>query len=280
MKNSTLIALVSASRHAAIAGSALLLLAACSSPPNGYGVAAPPRIAEDTAPVDAAPYRNSQSTYLALVTRMQQNGLWFASLAHVEALEQQWGPSPESQRLRADALRQTGQTEQSEKIYLQLMGTPQQAAAYHGRGLLAGARDDFAQAADLLEEARRQTPTDALLLNDLGYAQLRAGRLDAARMPLMQAQQLLPDNPKVLGNIALLLLAEGKPGLAQTLMEESRLPVATRTAIAREAMRLDLPTATRSATTNGGQDIQEAAAGAPLVLKASGWMSARIPATQ
>ncbi|WP_198970026.1 tetratricopeptide repeat protein [Xylophilus sp. ASV27] len=268
MKNSALIVLVPA-----------FVLAACSSTPNGYGVAAPPRIAEDTPPVDAAPYRDSQTTYLALINRMQQNGLWFASLAHVDALEQQWGRSPDSQRLRADALRQTGQAEQSEKIYLQLAGTPQQAAASHGRGLIAAARGDFAQAAELLEAARRQTPTDALLLNDLGYAQLRAGRLEAARMPLMQAQQLQPDNPKVLGNIALLLLAEGKPGLAQTLMEESRLPVATRAAIAREAARLDLPTAASATATDAAQDPPQAAAGAPLVLKASGWMSARIQGT-
>ncbi|XAH24547.1 hypothetical protein AAFF27_04970 [Xylophilus sp. GW821-FHT01B05] len=288
MKTSPRTLVAAPARAAAIATTALLLAACSSSPPNGYGVATPPppRITETAAPTDAAPHRDSQASYLTLVSRMQQNGLWFASLAHIDALEQQWGASPESQRLRADALRQTGQLEQSEKIYLQLAGTPQQTAAYHGRGLLAGARGDFAQAADLLEDARRQTPTDGLLLNDLGYAQMRAGRLEAARMPLMQAQQLLPENPKVLGNIALLLLAEDKPALAQALMDESRLPSETRAAIAQEAKSMGLhaaapppTTATVAATSQETPElpvIHEAAVSAPLVLKTSGWMSARI----
>jgi Flp pilus assembly protein TadD len=100
----------------------------------------------------------------------------------------------------------------------------------------------------------------------------------------MQAQQLLPENPKVLGNIALLLLAEDKPALAQALMDESRLPSETRAAIAQEAKSLGLhaaapaPAATTSAMGQATPEIpaiHEAAAGAPLVLKTSGWMSAR-----
>ncbi|MCW5652850.1 tetratricopeptide repeat protein [Hydrogenophaga sp.] len=203
----------------------LLALGACTSlPPDPAGAAE-----------TAQPGLDNQATYLALVRQMQGNGMWFASLAHIDALEQRWGSTPATRLLRAQAFRHTGQDAPSAALYEQLTGTTERAAALRGLGLLAGTRGDYAEAATLFQQAREARPTDGLLLNDLGYAYLMAGRFDAARLPLMQAQQLLPDHPRVRSNLALYLLTQGDTAAARRWMDEARLSDAARSAIEQQA---------------------------------------------
>ncbi|MCJ0763908.1 tetratricopeptide repeat protein [Variovorax terrae] len=224
--------------HTIAAGCLAILASACSTAPSGYGIATGPR--PPAASVED-PQVNTAATYLTLIRQMQQRGLWFASLAHIDALEQQWGTSPEAALLRADALRQTGQAASSEQAYRKLMGTALEAAGYRGLGLLAAAQGDYARAIQMFEQAQRRSPTDALLLSDLGYAYMKAGRLAQARIPIMQAAQLQPEMPKVQGNFALYLLVDGKPQQAGALMDKHGMPDEVRAVIAREAaeMRLD-----------------------------------------
>jgi len=216
----------------------LLSLGGCAGNKSDYpGAAEQQRRAEAAATSDVdASVTDSASTYLKLVDRIQRDGLWFASLAHIDALEQRWGSSPDSTRMRADALRQTDQASESRKFYAKLMGTPLEAAGYRGLGLIAGSEADYPQAVRLLEEAQRRTPTDGVLLSDLGYAQMRAGRVAQARVPLMQALQLASDNIQVQVNAALYLQANGQVAQAEALMDETKMPPATRAAI-REAAR-------------------------------------------
>ncbi|ETH26476.1 tetratricopeptide repeat protein [Bordetella pertussis CHLA-20] len=131
---------------------------------------------------------------LSLIREAQREGRYFASLAYLDAYRQNFGDSPQVAVMRADALRMTGQIAQSESAYRALTGTDQAAAAWHGLGLLAGGRGDFDQAADYLARATRLRPTDANMLNDLGYALLRAGDPRGARLPLGQAAELAPAN--------------------------------------------------------------------------------------
>ncbi|MDM0087708.1 MULTISPECIES: hypothetical protein [unclassified Variovorax] len=218
---------------------ALLALAGCAGTKSNYpGAAEQHERAEANAMSDASTgaITDSVGTYLKLVERMQRDGLWFASLAHIDALEQRWGSSPDSTRMRADALRQTDQVEESRKLYEKLLGTPIEAAGYRGLGLIAGGEADYLRAVRMLEQAQRRAPTDGGLLSDLGYAQMRAGRLAQARVPLMQALQLAPENPQVHANAALYLQASGQAAQAQALMEDSKMPAATRAAI-QEAAR-------------------------------------------
>lgn len=270
-----------------LAAAALLAtLPGCGSAQKGHYLAAAtqPRVnpeeaaVQAAAPDPAAANINTQDTYLKLVDRMQQDGLWFASLAHLDALEQQWGRSAASTRLRADALRHTDQAEQSGDFYRQLMGTPLEAAGYRGLGLLAGARGDFAQAVQMLQQAQRRQPTDALLLSDLGYANLRAGRIAEARVPLMQALQLQPDSKQVQANVALYLEANRQPEQARALMETHGMPEPTRAAIREAARRIAAGTPFPAAAPAGASTtpITTAAAvpdnpRAPLALRASGW---------
>ena len=213
---------------------AVLGMGGCASRNNYPGATEQQQMRDAAAaqsPQDAAAAADSQGVYLKLVEQMQRDGLWFASLAHLDALEKRWGGSPEATRLRADALRQTEQPAEAGQAYAKLMGTPLEGAGYRGLGLLAGGASDFPKAIELLEQAQRMSPTDGLLLSDLGYANLRAGRVAQARVPLMQAMQLQPDNAQVQANLALYLLASGQPEPARALMEAQRMPAATQAAV-------------------------------------------------
>ena len=239
--------------------------------------------AEASAETKSSANIDSKATYLKLVEQMQKEGLWFASLAHIDALEQRWGVSPESTRVRADALRQTDQAALSAQAYKRLIGTPLESAGYRGLGLLAGARGSYAEAAQLLGKAQRQTPTDALLLSDLGYANLRAGQIEEARLPLMQALQLRPDSTQAQSNLALYLEVTGQREQADRLMEVNRMPPAARAAVREAAQQMrtgGTPLAAASAApvavaprplASTPQPAREDTVPPPLMLKASRW---------
>lgn len=84
---------------------------------------------------------------LSVIREAQQSGRYFASLAYLDAYRQTYGETPEVQVMRADALRMTGQGEAAEKLYRILLSGEQAPAAWHGLGLLAAGRSDFAGAA-------------------------------------------------------------------------------------------------------------------------------------
>ncbi|CAA2108412.1 hypothetical protein [Variovorax paradoxus] len=260
----------------AATAAAAMALTACGALKDQYAASADAQqraAAESAAETRAGATVDTRATYLKLVEQMQKEGLWFASLAHIDALEQRWGVSPESTRMRADALRQTDQAAASAEAYKRLMGTPLEGAGYRGLGLLAGARGSYAEAAQLLRQAQRQAPTDALLLSDLGYASLRAGQVEEARLPLMQALQLRPDSTQAQTNLALYLEATGQREQADRLMETNRMSPATRAAVREAAMQLR---AGREAPLNVGSAVSAPRGDAgtpppPLMLKASRW---------
>lgn len=272
----------------AAAGMAALAMTGCGllKEPSGYamnGDAQQRAAAEAAAETKAGANIDTKPTYLKLVEQMQKEGLWFASLAHIDALEQRWGVAPESTRMRADALRQTGQAALSEEAYKRLIGTPLESAAYRGLGLLAGARGSYAESVQLLKQAQRQTPTDALLLSDLGYASLRAGQFAEARLPLMQALQLSPNSTQAQANLALYLEATGQSEQANRLMEANRMPEASRAAVRDAARQLRaggaaplatstaLPPLPASTTPESASTVRDEVATLPLMLKASRW---------
>jgi len=160
---------------------------------------------------------------LSMISETQRQGRYFASLAYIDAFQRQFGSDARVAAMRAEALRQTGQVEQSEQAYRALLGTPQAAQGWHGLGLIAGARGQYAQAADDLARAAQLSPMDPGILGDLGFARLRAGDPAGARVPLGQAAELAPDSAKAQANLAVLLLVEGETGRAQSLMARAQL---------------------------------------------------------
>ncbi|MDR5827579.1 pilus assembly protein [Caballeronia sp. LP006] len=223
----------------AAVGACMLIGGCASKMESGYGVGIQ---AERQAALDQAMHRDAApdtpGMYLALIDRMQSQGLYFASLAHIDAYEQQYGESPDTILLRADALRQTGQTQPAEAAYARLADTPFAARGLRGLGLLAGQAGDFRLAAMRFEAAAQRAPTDAATLSDLGYAKLREGDIAGARVPLMKAAELAPDNAKIMSNVALFLLSSGQAANAQGLMTQQKFTPDVQQAIQGDAKRV------------------------------------------
>ncbi|MDN0077107.1 tetratricopeptide repeat protein [Crenobacter sp. SG2303] len=218
-----------------------LLLAGCASKPvNGYGLAeqAVQEIERQQA-AEKSTLPNQPGVYLSLIQQMQQKGLYFASLAHIDAYERQWGASPQSTLLRAEALRLTAQPERSIEYYTKLLGTTLGASGFRGLGLLAGAKGDFPAAAKSLQKATELDPTNPLLQSDLGYARLRMGDVKGARVPIMQAVELDRNNPKILSNLALFFMVEGQQIEANEVIEHTKMSLDTRQAIYKEAALIE-----------------------------------------
>ena len=219
---------------------ALALLSACASKLSGYGVGPQAERQADIEQASRDPAPDAPSTYLDLIERMQTQGLYYASLAHIDAFEKQYGVKPETTLMRADALRMTDQPQAAADAYTKLLQTPLAARGYRGLGLIAGASGDFGRAAQQLQEAVRLAPTDAPTLSDLGYARLRQGDVNGARVPLMKAAELDHTNPKIVSNVVLYLLADGNNTQASALMDQEKFSPDVRTAIRREAAKVTM----------------------------------------
>lgn len=180
----------------------------------------------------------TESRYLSMVEQMQRQGLWFASLAHIDALEARWSVSDHSRLLRADALRHAGHQQSSQTIYQALLSTPQAARALHGLGLLAAGQGDFLQAIQHMEAAQKSLPTDALLLNDLGYAMLHTDQAVGAGLPLKKAAQLQPQNVRIQSNLAVFLVLYGRDGEAQQWMSQRSMNEAQRMGVFERAQSI------------------------------------------
>lgn len=206
-------------------------VAGCSSTTPKYLRA--PSLAEPTpAPQD------SRNAYLELIQRMQQQGAWYASLAHVDAFRQRYGDTPALRLLQADALRQTGQIDAALALYRELGNGPQAAAAAHGMGLIAALRDDDQGGEQALARATQLSPLNTDYLGDLGYARLRAGRFEQAREPLAKALELSPGNAKATANLALWALLRGDTATVERLAQQASFSEETRRSVEQQAQQI------------------------------------------
>jgi Flp pilus assembly protein TadD len=218
----------------------LAALSACSSFTNSSSVYAEQNEAalQRQQAEQERPSLNNKEVYLEMIRKMQERSLYYASLAHLDAYQNAYGSSPEVQRMRADALRLTGNASAAEAQYRQLLSGPEATAAWHGLGLLAAQRGDYAAAAVNFRKANQLDPVNATVLSDLGYALLRGDDRSTARLPLMQAAELEPDNRKILSNLALFLLLTGEPGKADGLMKRADIPADSRAEVFRQAREI------------------------------------------
>lgn len=193
---------------------------------------------------DERPKIDNQKVYLDTIREMQERSLYFASLAHIDAYLKVYDNTPEVARLRADALRATGQPEAAQAQYRALLTSTQAAGAWHGLGLLAGQRGDYATAITDFRAAIACEPTNAVVLSDLGYALMQSGDLPGARLPLMQAIELMPENRKIISNLVLYLLLSKERKKAEGMMTQAGFTADVKAEIVRQAIRLgatDLP---------------------------------------
>ena len=244
---------------------AALLLAGCASTPNTAEVMAQQADAQiqlaKLRDKEARAEYNDQAVYLGLIGRMQEEGMYFASLAHIDAFQQRFGSNPALLAMRADALRETGQDDAALQAYRELLGTDRGARAHHGIGLVLGRQGDFMRAAGELRQAVSMEPVNPQFSSDLGYALMRGGALQEARVPVMQALELDANNPRVISNAVVWLWASGKRAEANAMMQRAALQESTRTAIRKEAERVgraaqardkSAPRAAQAVALNGG----------------------------
>lgn len=223
----------------------LLVLAAatggCASNAPKY-LHAPSLAAPEPAPQD------SRNAYLELIGRMQQQGAWYASLAHVDAFRQRYGDRPALRLLQADALRETGQADAAIALYRGLSSGAEAAAAAHGLGLIAARRDDDAGSEQALARATQLQPLNTDYLGDLGYARLRAGRFEQAREPLAKALELSPGNAKATANLALWAVLRGDTATAERLIQQAGLSEDSQRSIQHQAEQIRVRLRQRQAT--------------------------------
>ena len=212
------------------------LLAGCGG--NHAAYKQPP---VEPALVEAA--QDDRGMYLGLLKQMQEQGAYYASLAHIDAFRQRFGDSPELRILQANALRETGDDAAATTIYRGLTKGAQAAPAWHGLGLIAAAAHDHAGARLALDNAVRADPLNVAYLGDLGFALLQAGQVEPARAPLAKAAELGPDNIRAISNLALWALLSGQASSAESMMQRANLPPVTRSEIYRLARTLRQPVA-------------------------------------
>lgn len=222
-----------------LAAAAMALLSGCSGMGNLLGqsqpVLSPAAKAAADRPLEKEAVVDTQDTYLSLVKQMQSKSLWYASIAHLDALDKQWGASSDSRLLRADALRQVGQLSAAIPLYQGLLGSAKDGAARYGLGRVAAEQGDFRSAAQQMEQARMSNPVDSRLLTDLGYAYLRAHDLNAARIPLMQAAQLNPEDAQANVNLSLFMMVSGQSAQAEEFMRQRKLDAQTQQRVREQA---------------------------------------------
>lgn len=245
------------------------LLGACASKESGYGIGPQAERAAEIQQANRDPAPDTPGTYLDLIGRMQAQGLYYASLAHIDAYEKQYGATSETILLRGDALRMTGQPDAAVQSYTKLLQTPLAARGHRGLGLIAGAAGDFPRAADELQQAVQLAPTDALTLSDLGYARLREGNVNGARVPLMKAAELDQSNPKIISNVALYLLADGDEKRASALMDQQKFTPEVRAAIRRDAHKIAMAGRAYGRTAQSQQDARAAPSGDGQVFEST-----------
>lgn len=189
---------------------------------DGAGLPSRPEIT-DEATADSQTLAQKPDVYLQIISGMQQRGLYYASLAHLDAFDARWPGRPNATLLRAHALRESGQTEAAKTTYGKLLDGPLAARAHHGLGLIAMRANNFEEGSAALNRAAALAPTDATILGDQGYAYLMLGKFDDARLALFKAAELDDGNKRIGANLALLMLLSGKLEQAHDLMQRYNL---------------------------------------------------------
>ena len=183
---------------------------------------------------------DDRNLYLSLIQEMQSKGMYYASLAHVDAFEKKYGVQPDIELLRGDALRETRQQEAALGVYRSLLTTDVAARAQHGIGRTLAAEHKMSEATQALNAAVQLDPTNVDFLNDLGFAFMASGNMPDARVPIAQAAELAPSNKKVLANLMLYLLLTGQGGAADQVAAMAKLPDATLQATRSLAVQLSM----------------------------------------
>lgn len=174
---------------------------------------------------------------LGLVRQMLEQGRAYAGLAHLDALEPAVRSSAQARYLNAELLRHTGNAQDAERHYRELLGGCLAGHGHHGLGLLSAERD-LGQAVIELREAARMLPTESRVRNDLGYALLLMRDSAGARREFMTAIELGDYKQRAAHNLLLLMLYEGDERGAERLRQQLDLSDAGVERLRRQAVQI------------------------------------------
>ncbi|MGI4812250.1 MAG: tetratricopeptide repeat protein [Janthinobacterium lividum] len=246
-------------------------LLGCASQKNGYGASLGDRndaeLRQQVADATVAP--DSREFYLSLIEKMQRQGLYFASLAHIDEFEKKFGTAPDVRLLRGDALAKTEQPDQARAVYETLIDTKVAAPAWHGIGLVDAQRNSWPSAVAALQNAVERDPTNASFVSDLGFAYMKSGDLSNARVPLAQAAELAPNDQRIVGNLALYLMASGDDAAATAVMDKALFPLPMRDTVRAMAVQMQASSARRTVASMPKAALRTPPQGAPAATAAS-----------
>lgn len=176
-----------------------------------------------------------EAVHTDLIRSMLNQAQYYAALAHIEDQENQRGPRPELNLLKAEALSMLGERPRAEQLYQRLLNSRFAGEAHHGLGLLY-AQVDPRSAVGHLQQAVERRPTHAGFRSDLGYALLRLRQWPAARQQLSTAVELEPNVQKWRNNLLLVVMVQGDSRAIAQL--SAGVPPATLDALRRQAASL------------------------------------------
>lgn len=167
---------------------------------------------------------SEQRMYLELVHKMVEEGQNYAAIAHLDELERTASRTPQTDYLRAEALRGTREHRaEAARIYQALLGGCMAGHGLHGLGLLAAEGGQMAAAEAYLRRAVRERPVSAKAHNDLGMVYLLRGRRSLAREEFLTAAQLDRGNRLPIENLIVLTLLQPDRAAAQRLATRAGL---------------------------------------------------------
>ena len=176
---------------------------------------ASPALAAGPETQPAAPV--TRGLYLQLIAQARADGRSRAALAYLDDFDRQYPGDVDARVLRINSLLDLGEIDKAEAAATALPAGNEGALAIV-RGHLLVARGRWHDALPYYRTALRVSPTDALLRNALGYAELRAGETAAAVETLRGAADLAPGEAVIRNNLALALTLEGEPAQAAAIL--------------------------------------------------------------
>lgn len=185
-----------------------------------------------------SPAEAEDAIYRDLIAQLLQQEKYYAALAHIEEHQRSVGDDPRLSLYEARALYGLRLDGQAKAVFLSLRGTRYDAEAHHGLGLIDARDAELEQAIEHFILAVRARPTNVAMRNDLGFALLRAGRPEDARLQLSTALELEPSNQRARTNLMLLMLIRGEEQSARQLAESVGMTDSELTQLRDQAERL------------------------------------------
>ncbi len=184
---------------------------------------------------------STRDLYLMLIRQARQDGHSRAALAFLDDFERQYPGEFDAQILRINCLLDLGQTEEAQAAAASLTARDSSGPVRAIRGHVLTAQGRWKEAIAEYGAALQRLPTDALLNNAMGYAQLRDGMASDAVETLRRARELAPQDPVIRNNLLLALTMAGREQEADaafTRIGEGPAVEALRKQVLAEALRL------------------------------------------